>query len=392
MLPLLAMLAAAAAPAPPARIDEAGVITVTASRIEELADAAAECARRRCSVRQDVAVSVAYGSTLFDAGRYVAAKSVLRDAIARVKRSARAEPVAVSTLWNALANLEMHEGDQAIVKAATWGSFLTLRDGLAPDALPTLTAEFRLAEWQQRTGDRAGARTRHADIARRAAAAGHRQLADASLLRLAQLLDAGGDHAGAIAALNALAARRDDETPDAADVRRAALATMARMADSRGDRDTAAATFARLLREPPGPEPQLISLKPLPQPGREEVDELLNPDAVVLDRGSRGGDLVGLRWIDIGFWIRPDGSVAGVERLRGSERSGWAAPLLAAVAARRYSPFAAPAGSGGRYRTERFTLTADYATPMGSLVRRRLVNPRFENSVMSDGAPATAGS
>ena len=106
------------------------------------------------------------------------------------------------------------------------------------------------------------------------------------------------------------------------------------------------------------------------------------------DTQTRSSDRASLRWADVGFWITPGGTVADAEVLRGSRDATWAAPIVATIAARRYTPFAdAPSGQG-RYRIERFTLTADFVTPIGSNIRRRAGAPHYERLDLTE-TPAT---
>ena len=55
------------------------------------------------------------------------------------------------------------------------------------------------------------------------------------------------------------------------------------------------------------------------------------------------------------------------------------------IVARRYAPPGDMAGA--LYRIERWTLTADYDTPAGSLIRRRVRNPHFEQVDLTPAAP-----
>jgi hypothetical protein len=66
-------------------------------------------------------------------------------------------------------------------------------------------------------------------------------------------------------------------------------------------------------------------------------------------------------WIDIGFWVMPDGSVAGLELLRHGADPDWAEPLLESVRGRRYSTAAEPS-----YRVERYTYTSRLEATTGS--------------------------
>jgi hypothetical protein len=361
------LLQAAALPVVDAAvIDDAGTITVTATRLSDLAADAERCAKQGCPTRKDIAVSVAYASALFDDGKYLDAKAILARTVARTKAAAKAEPLALSTLYQAQATLAQHEGDQDTVKSATWASSEVLRDALPGDSLALLTADLRIADWQFRTGDKTGAALRYADITARA---GAREIGDVAALRRAITLEALGQRNEAQLLLESLAARTG---PEAATVRRAALATAAKMASDADDSHRADALVARLVAEPEGTEPMLVASAELPRPGRQTPDRL---ELVGVDRGAQGSALVGLRWVDIGYWIKPDGRVDDVRFLRGSPRLGWAQPLVGYINSRRYSPVT---GGAGHYKVERYTLTANYGTPIGSLIRRRGSNMRYE--------------
>lgn len=386
LLAVLLLQSAQPAVPDPATIDDAGTITVTATKISDLADAARACEQYRCSTRKDVAVTVAYASALFDAGNYLEAKRLLAAGVARVKGAARQEPMAVSQIYTAQATLSMHEGDQDTTRAASWASRNVLADAPSVRPLPKLVAEARLADWQYRVGQKVDAEARYADIVRVATVNGLQPVANSAVLRRAMALNALGRRSESVALLEGLAARTD---PQSADARRAALAMASRQAFEAGDLAAADAFSGRLAAIAGTVEPLLVSSPPMPRPGAltsVPLGDLLNAD-----RGANGSALVGLRWVDVGFWIKPDGQVDDVSILRGSDQLGWATPLIGHVKARRYSAFAVQAGDiDGRYRVERYTLTADYSVPIGSLVRRRVRNPRFELMEMTNAAPPMA--
>jgi hypothetical protein len=358
LLVTLTMLLQAASPAG-AEIDDDGMITVTAQRIDDLAAQVTACAAAPCPTRRDVAVSAAYASALFEAGRYRDANKVLYAAVSRVKGAAAAEPIAVSQLYAAQAMVAKHYGDSAVTRRATHNSYTVLRDNVGANALPTLTAEFRVAQWQVRVGRFVEAEAEFARVARAAAAAGYATLADASQLYRAQLLARRGEDVAAFALLDTMAAR--DTSAGNSAVRRAALATAVRLANDRREAARAEAYAAKLLATGAGDEPLLLTSRPLPQPRQ---------------------DIAGWRWVDIGYWIRPDGGVDDVDVLRGSGRDAWAAPLLRIVETRRYAP---TKGTIGHYRVERYTMTADYADAPGAPRMRRTGNPRFEMTPMTAG-------
>jgi hypothetical protein len=370
----------------PASMDDDGVITVTATRISDLAEAAAACEKNRCSTRQDVAVTVSYASALFDEGKYLDAKRLLAAGVERVKSAAGREPLAVSQIYTAQATLSMHEGDQRITRRASWASRRVLVNALPEQALPRLLAEFRLADWHYRVGQNAAADARYAAIVAAATTPELQSLGDAAALRRALVLNARRRHAESVALLRSLAAR-----PDAAstDLRRAALAMASRLTFENGDLAASNGFAAQLVATTTTVEPMLISAPPMPRPGGPTTIPL--GQGVLLQSGGSSSMLTGLRWVDIGFWIKPDGQVDDVAILRGSsDRLKWAAALINYIEGRRYSPFSPEAGqSNGRYRVERYTLTADYTVPGMSLIRRRGLNPRFEMMEMSAAPPVS---
>lgn len=94
--------------------------------------------------------------------------------------------------------------------------------------------------------------------------------------------------------------------------------------------------------------------------------------------------------MDVGFSIGADGHVESAEILRGSELTGWAKPIVKAIAQRRYTPAVEPDDLAGRYRVERYTLTADFVVPGRSLIRRRAGLKRFEQIDLTVAPPQPA--
>jgi hypothetical protein len=162
----------------------------------------------------------------------------------------------------------------------------------------------------------------------------------------------------------------------------AARVLTARIARARGDKAATDAMIAALQNDPDKGAPTLVYSPPYAKP-TDPVHH--DPFEVTADTQTRSGDVRGLLWVDIGFGIRDDGTVATPEVLRSSRTSGWASPLLKMVGARRYTPSTGNDETPGHYRVERYTLTADFGTPIGSLIRRRVSTPRFEQLDLTDG-------
>jgi hypothetical protein len=105
------------------------------------------------------------------------------------------------------------------------------------------------------------------------------------------------------------------------------------------------------LRTQSGERPILIGTGLTVQSQRNSVSRDLTNDE------SDGASAA--QWVDIGFWIRPDGSVADVDMMRESpdlERD-WVAEVSRTIATRRYAPLATVRDGPGLFRVERYTRT-----------------------------------
>lgn len=89
-------------------------------------------------------------------------------------------------------------------------------------------------------------------------------------------------------------------------------------------------------------------------------------------------------WIDVGFWVLPDGRVSDLEVVRKRGDSSWATPLLRSIGGRLYAPAQRPA-----YRLERYTYTSGWQRQAGSHIMRRSPRARVEYSdLTNDGRVA----
>ena len=96
------------------------------------------------------------------------------------------------------------------------------------------------------------------------------------------------------------------------------------------------------------------------------------------------------QWVDISFWITPDGKVtdAGVLRQSASLSGDWVKPIVVAVAGRRYAPLVTGPNELGLLRVERFTYTARWANGTGTHLRVREPTPHIETLDLSRDPPA----
>ena len=386
---LLGLLQAAAPPMtpsapqsapPPAALSD--TIVVTGARLSDLRTAAEACAKAACPPRQDVIASVRYAEAQFRQGDYRGARKTLWAADARTRGHGREEPIAISQLQVARATVAEHLGDQDEARRATFSSAAVLRDALGDGDIDTLTADLRTADFDAQRGNLRDAKVEYRAVARRGRAAGHGVVAGVADLRHAAVLHAERSDSEARALLAPLLA---GEVPA---LTTAAQAMAARIARDSGDRSAIDRLVAAVAAAPPGPGgPQLLYAPRVAEradPADRDAFDLTSPGE------ARGSDVFNLVWVDVGFRIGPDGRVETPEILRGSRAQNWAKPVLEAIAGRRYTPSPGPAG--GDYRIERWTLTADWTTPKGSLIRRRAGMTHFQQLDLTGEAPAAARS
>ena len=85
------------------------------------------------------------------------------------------------------------------------------------------------------------------------------------------------------------------------------------------------------------------------------------------------------QWIDVGFWITPDGKIQDAEVLRKSgNEASWAAAVLKSINDRIYAPLKREPGDPGVYAVERYTFTSLMEDRTGTRVNQRSAKGRIE--------------
>ena len=143
---------------------------------------------------------------------------------------------------------------------------------------------------------------------------------------------------------------------------------LARIATEQGD-EGAADAIIREIASRPTAQPVLIHSPKweLPNPVQTRMNSTV---------AAYGGDEFDDQWVDIGFWVQPDGKVAELQILRQSGDAGWVAPLLESIGGRIYSP--TDPAQGGAYRVERYTYTSALEKKSGTRIVRRSGQARIE--------------
>jgi hypothetical protein len=357
MLVLAALLAAAAPP--PA-------IIVTGRSLSETESALEQCLARRCPAEEDIKASLAHAENLFVAGDYGSARRILKQSIARNGDTAAALPIPVSNLYRANGRIAAHLGEAEDYVRSTYRTWSILRDGTGVPSWLPLSARMDVANMITATqGARAGKRA-------------FRQLE-------AEALQLGRPDIAALARLRGIWVEyRADPSrpverqlrlilasagPEERIARTGALILLARVEREKGVAGGAATdALVEELARTPTERPTLLYAPPLPvvrgdkwwaDPTRVPVYSVISqlPTENFEDR-----------WVDIGFWVQPDGRVEEAEVLRQSGAPRWVKPVLASVAGRVYAPLTS---GQGHYRVERFTYTSNWRSRIDTRLRVR---------------------
>ncbi|MFD1952100.1 hypothetical protein ACFSGX_15105 [Sphingomonas arantia] len=370
---LLAALLAPPAPSPAAPA-QTQTIVVTGRPLADATRALAECIARKCPPNEDIDRTLAVVETQFLAGHYAAARSVLNRAISRNARFAKDYPRPVADLYRVTGRVAIHLGEGEAYRRAVYGIGRSIRAGLPDDSVESLSADIETGEMNSGLGQYDRAQAVYGDVVKRARKANRPDIATMVQLRQAILRDSIGFTSDARRDLTAVVDATDPARRPFAMAARILLARLDRRAGRTDSTDAVIAAFARN----PTPMPILIHDAP-----------------VGVGLGSGAVNWIATRsfddaWGDFGFWIRPDGTVADIELLRHSENDpAWARPVLVSLAARRYTPFAAPDDNpGGAYHVERYTLTSLMMSDSRSRIRRHGPTARYERLDLAAEPPA----
>ncbi len=371
---LLIALALQASTAP-AR-DDANTVVVVAS-LSALRAAYEQCRKGGCSPRQDIIASIRYAEVMFRGGDYLNARYLLQDTIKRQKGAADIEPIAVAALYEATVTVARHDGEQNVASHAANARVRVLRDHLPEDSPALLRAELDLGDLKIRAGQFEEADTDFKSLARRGEAANQPDIVAAAIMRRAIVARALHRRQAAQSLLEGIV-ESDSQTQV---TKLVARALQARFAREDGDMKATNALVDDFVRAAPSVPPVLIWQPELASPTHMSEPIVRMPGKVTFASG--------FSWADIGFMIKSDGYVDSPEVLRGRGGTGWTGPILEMIGKRQYSP--APGAATGIYRIERWTLTSNYITPTGSLIRGRYGDSHYEQIDLTNGEPTNIG-
>jgi len=393
---LLFALLAGAAPAlaqAQGQVGDEPTIVVTGQRLQDFRDALRRCLERRCPTNEDADATLALAEALFLNGEYHEARNAVQASLRRNRGQARGFPEPVSDLYRAHARLSRHLGFADDTRRSTYGILSALQEGLPREDHRHFTARFELAEHLIQSGNIVSARRELARLIEAARDAGRDDVVALAELR-GLWFDYISGRAGEEGTRSEDARRRLgqlSQSTDPAQRMRAIGATilLARIHRIEGQSARADALLAGLGRSEAARSARRLLFSPPYQLVEHQIEPISGAtslrDLIQFSSGhGQTPDTFEHKWIDVGFWVMPDGSVSGLEILRRGENPDWADPLLASIRGRRYSPAAEPS-----YRLERYSYTADYERVLRSRIPQRSRRARVEYLDLTTGeAPA----
>lgn len=379
-------------------------IIITGIRLSDLKAALAKCIERKCPPDQDIAASTALAEQQFVEGHYRDARTTLKSSLGRNKGYARQYPEPVAKLFRADSRIAAHMGAGDEYRIETFAVVDALKAGIPRDDARVLAAEVEVGDMFARMGQVDAAVQKYHAIATRAAKADQLGIEGMAGLRVVALYTQIASqnrqnyvaYAGpARAAAADLAENRDRRLKPFAT---AGDLLVQRLAAKNGDKAAVDQLIAAYVTADTGKQNQAVLLFSPPMKGIGDLYDGSIPGIVWTKIND--GELIG-QWVDISFWVKPDGTVDDVDVLRGGVGALvgprkvnphfddiWAVPIVQQIKGRRYVPLAGDPNGPGTMRVERYTLTAWLAGSTGSRIQNS-GTPRVEMLDLSVDPPST---
>ncbi len=358
-------------------------IVVTGIRIQDYRDRLAACLARDCPPNEDIDASLALAEAYFLEGDYDEARSAVRASLRRNHNETSGYPEPVSDLYRSYARISRHMGYDRHAVQAAHGILDALQDGLPREDHRHFTARFELADAQMVAGRYRAARAQLDRLASLARANGREDVAVMAELRDLWFQILVFRHGDARSRLIEMSRWTDPNRRLQSVGARVLLSRIYRL---EGEHQRADALLAEVGRGTSAQRrllfmPRFQLLRYDPNIGAEDSFEFTLNYGSPMSRISENYEG---KWIDVGFWVMPDGQVADLEILRSGGDTVWPRPLLEAIRGRRYST-----GDQPTYRLERYTLTAAWEQATGTRIPQRSPAARVEylDLTVSDPPP-----
>lgn len=369
--------------APNASSDE---IIVTGTPLENSGLALAECLAKGCPPEEDMRLSLEHAENQFVAGVYKDGASTLNKSISRNKKHRGEYPVLLSGLYRASGRFAEHLGEADDFKFATLNMQDTLEDAFGKDDPKVLIAQTEVGDSRAKLGSVRGARDSYRAVERRALELGQYRVATFARMRLALLMrlewNADRDNSALQRRYEeSLAQLINEPLENSEDFSMVARVLQARLDNTLG-RPDAIENLIKVFVESGGTDtPVLLSEEPI------RNSEFRNYGSNGVSSSGESNTLARLttpqlntpRFVDVGFYIQPDGTTNQIEVLRSQGPTRWHDALIKNIDSRIYAPLNIDPTSPGRFHIERYTLTARFADITTSTrIRQREPNFRVE--------------
>ena len=375
-------LSALPAAAQPSRSDDS-TVTVVGRNLQHYRDRLAACLARHCPVNEDVDATLALAESMFLNGEYRDARALVHASLRRNGDQARAFPEPVSDLHRVQARLARHLGYDREARTAAFDILNALEAGIPTEDYRHFTARFEIAEMQMLSGSLIGAQRALHQLIDAARAAGREDVVVMAELREVSYemmaVPGGGDSRWQL--------ERWANLEGEANRLRAtgARLALARLYRNEGDIARSDSLLARVAHTSSPGAPRRLVFSPRFQLAQQANMEGADMDLSAMPMNLQIPDDMENGWIDVGFWVGPDGRVSDVEILRRGADASWARPLLGAIAGRRYTN--APQAT---YKIERYTYTSTLVQTTGSRLYVRSPRARVEYLDLTTSAETPA--
>jgi hypothetical protein len=364
MLPLLLQ-------ATPAPVDDGRTIVVTGRRLADTERALKACLARKCPPKEDITATLAHAEAQFLEGAYPEARQTLGASRGRNARYAKELPVEVANLTRAYARLTSLDGRGDLSRTIGLDTLDALKAGLPANDPRVLMERLEAGDQYAKLGRIEAAVEVYDTVERQARTAALPIVEGHAMLRAAVLYGAaaGIEHAYRSESRKRIARIEKTTDPALAPFRNAAVLLKAQLAAYDGDK-TAIDKAVANVRATPAARPVLIHAP------------AIDDEEVLADRplAQKSGGSDKAQWVDVSFWITPNGSVRDIQQLRESDNlSGdWPVRAQRALAKRRYAPLALDPASPGVLRVERYSRINEAEAFTGSRIAGRNSEHRIE--------------
>lgn len=375
-------------------------IVVTGSSLSDSAKILKDCIAANCAPDADVRAAIAHAENQFVAGEYRDAKTTLKKAIGRNGKHRNRFPVELSYLYRASGRVAEHLGETDEYRLRMLDMRDTLRSNFPADDAKVLSAQLEIADARLKLGYPDNALAIYNDVEKSALQAGQNQIATLARLRALLLTYAIGDDKAYMPDMKrarvGLAELVAKPLPGAEDFTLVAEVALARI-DRKEGRGGSTEAILRRLVEKGADRPILLSAQAIQLPKNPYGERTNTGQDAPLNVGASRSNGASLpppqnvltqlprnfedRWIDVGFWVAPDGRVEDVEVLRAEGSGDWTKLVTNSIQSRTYAPLRDRDGSKhpGFYQVERYTYTARYMEDItGSRIPRRSAQARIE--------------